>query len=207
MAGKKKRRGALRVALALAGAAILAFGGIVGFICIREGKVAKALSDGMRYDAIIVLGAQVKPEGIPSVQLSWRLDAAADAFARKQVPIVVCGAQGSDEPCPESAVMKQYLADKGIPEEMILEDPDSRNTHQNIENAKKLLEERPEIRRVLIVTSDYHVARAIAIAGDLGLEAEGLGSPCLPEYWLKNHGREALAWCKYWARKYLHLPL
>ena len=103
--------------------------------------------------------------------------------------------------------MKQYLADKGIPAEMILEDPKSRNTEENIENAKKLLEAQPDIRRVLIVTSDYHVARAMAIAGDLGLEAEGLGSPCLPEYWLKNHGREALAWCKYWARKYLHLPL
>ena len=31
--------------------------------------------------------------------------------------------------------------------------------------------------------------------------------PCLPEYWLKNHSRESLAWCKYWLKKYLHLNL
>ena len=49
--------------------------------------------------------------------------------------------------------------------------------------------------------------RAGALAADLGYEACGLGSPCKPEYWLKNHAREALAWCKYWGKKYLNLPL
>jgi hypothetical protein len=47
----------------------------------------------------------------------------------------------------------------------------------------------------------------MAIARDLGFEAEGLGSPCKKEYWLKNHTREALAWIKYWGKKYLKLPL
>ena len=40
-----------------------------------------------------------------------------------------------------------------------------------------------------------------------GYDACGMGSPCKPEYWIKNHAREALAWCKYWGVKYLHLPL
>ena len=185
----------------LAGIGILSFAGLVGFICIREGRVATALADGMQYDAIVVLGAQVKPDRTPSVQLSWRLDAAAAAYAKHAVPVVVCGAQGSDEPCPESVIMKQYLAEKGVPENMILEDPDSRNTQENLRNAKTLLAMYPDVERVLIVTSDYHVPRAMAIARDLGFEAEGLGSPCLPEYWVKNHAREALAWCKYWLGK------
>ena len=64
-----------------------------------------------------------------------------------------------------------------------------------------------EIRKVCIVTSDYHVPRSMALAGDLGLEATGIGSPCLKEFWIKNHSREALAWCKYWLKKYLHLNL
>lgn len=187
---------------------VLAFGGIVGYICIREGKVETVLTDQMRYDAIIVLGAQVKPDRTPSVQLTWRLDAAAEAFAKHHVPIVVCGAQGSDEPCPESVIMKQYLVEeRNVPDYLVLEDPDSRNTYENLENAQKLLAGDTDINSVLIVTSDYHVPRSMAIAGDLGFEAEGLGSPCLPEYWIKNHGREALAWCKYWLKKYLHISL
>ena len=204
---EKKRRGWLRVITALILAGIAAYGGIVGMICIEEGKVPMTLAPYPNYDAIIVLGAQVKPNRTLSVQLTWRMDAAAEAFEKKNVPIVVCGAQGSDEPCPEAEAMRDYLIGKGIPEEMILTDPDSFNTNENLENAQRLLEEFPGVKHVLIVTSDYHVPRSMAIAGDLGFEAVGLGSPCKPEYWIKNHAREALAWCKYWAKKYLHLPL
>jgi hypothetical protein len=36
-----------------------------------------------------------------------------------------------------------------------------------------------------------------------------LGSPTKLglRFWVKNHGREGLAWIKYWMQKYLHLPL
>ena len=82
------------------------------------------------------------------------------------------------------------------------------NTEQNLENAKKLLLDYPaEIRKVVIVTSDYHVPRSVALAEDLDLDATGIGSPCLSEYWIKNHSRETLAWVKYWLKKYLHLNL
>jgi len=199
----------IKIVLILLSLGILLFGGLVGFVCIREGKVAKKADDlPGTYDAVIVLGAQVKPDGTPSVQLSWRLDMAAEVFQQKAVPVVVCGAQGKDEPETEAAVMKRYLEDKGIPGNMILTDPDSFNTEQNLRNAKNLLKKySPNIRQVVIVSSDYHVPRSMALAEDLGLEAIGIGSPCLPEYWLKNHSRESLAWCKYWLNKYLHLNL
>ena len=103
--------------------------------------------------------------------------------------------------------MKQYLTDRGIPEQDIMTDPASFNTSQNLKNAAELLKNRTDIHKVLIVTSDYHVPRSLALARDLGFEAIGLGSPCKPEYWIKNHAREALSWCKYWGVKYLHLPL
>ena len=104
--------------------------------------------------------------------------------------------------------MKRYLEKKGVIGDMILTDPDSFNTEQNLTHAKKLLEEYSDtIRRVIIVTSDYHVPRAMALAGDLGLDASGIGSPCLSEFWIKNHSRESLAWVKYWLKKYLHLNL
>ena len=203
----KKRHGWLRIFIALILAGIAAYGGIVGMICIEEAKVPMTLAPYPNYDAIIVLGAQVKADGTLSVQLTWRMDAAIEAYEKKNVPVVVCGAQGTDEPCPEAEAMREYLIGKGIPEELILADPDSFNTNENLENAKRLLDGFPGVKRVLIVTSDYHVPRSLAIAQDLGFEAEGLGAKCLPERWLKNHAREALAWCKYWAKKYLHLPL
>lgn len=186
---------------------VFLYAGVVAMVCIREGSVLKTVPAADEYDAIVVLGAQVKPDGSPSVQLSWRLDAAWEAWEQKHVPVVVCGAQGKDEPMPEAEAMSLYLENKGVPAADILKDPDSFNTNQNLQNAAKLLQDLPGIQRVMIVTSDYHVPRAMALARDLGFDACGMGSPCKQEYWIKNHAREALAWCKYWARKYLHLPL
>ena len=206
MKGKKKHR-LLRLAVALVILAAVAYAGLFGYVLIREGSVQKTVPVADNYDAIIVLGAQVNPDGTPNVQLSWRLDTAYEAWQQKAVPVVVCGAQGKDEPLPEAEAMAAYLINKGVPEQDILKDPDSFNTNQNLRNAAKLLGSMPDIKRVLIVTSDYHVPRALALAEDLGYDACGMGSPCKPEYWLKNHAREALAWCKYWGKKYLHLPL
>lgn len=160
------------------------------------------------YDAMIVLGAQVKPSGEPSLQLQWRIDAAAKAWKERQSLIVVCGAQGGSEPAPEAHVMRDELIKQGVAAEDILMDDKSFNTRQNIANAVALLEGH-DVDHVLVVTSDYHLARAMAIAEDAGLSASGLGSPTLQGLrpWVKNQGREALAWIKYWMQKYLHLPL
>lgn len=178
--------------------------GVVAMVCYREKNVPPV----GEYDAIIVLGAQVKPDGVPSLQLQWRIDAAAKAWKERSSIIVVCGAQGSNEPAPEAHVMRDELIRQGVPAEMILTDADSYNTRQNIANAVKLLEGH-EVDHVLVVTSDYHLPRAMAIAEDAGLDASGMGAPTKLglRFWVKNHGREGLAWIKYWMQKYLHLPL
>ena len=178
--------------------------GVVAMVCYREKNVPPV----GEYDAIIVLGAQVKPDGVPSLQLQWRIDAAANAWKERNSLIVVCGAQGSNEPAPEAHVMRDELISQGVPEEMILMDDRSFNTRQNIANAVALLADR-DVDHALIVTSDYHLPRALAIAEDAGLDASGLGAPTKlgMRFWLKNHGREGLAWIKYWMQKYLHLPL
>ncbi len=178
--------------------------GVVGMVVYRQNH----LPEVGEYDAIIVLGAQVKPSGEPSLQLQWRIDAAVEAWQKHNCIIVTCGAQGGNEPAPEAHVMRDDMIRQGVPEADILVEDQSFNTRQNINHAVSLLEGR-EIRRVLIVTSDYHLARAMAIAEDAGLDASGIGSPTLQGLrpWVKNQGREALAWIKYWMQKYLHLPL
>jgi len=148
-----------------------------------------------------VLGAQVQPDGTPSVQLEWRLEKALAEYQRDPRTIVVCGARGTDEPVTEASVMKQWLAARGVSEDHILMDEDSFNTKENITHAAALLPQGQV--QVTIVTSDYHLPRAMAVARDLGLEPSGIGSPIKPEYWLKNHARETLAWGKYFLGKIL----
>ena len=178
--------------------------GVVAMVVYRQNNLPPV----GEYDAMIVLGAQVKPSGEPSLQLQWRIDAAAKAWKERRSLIVVCGAQGGSEPAPEAHVMRDELIKQGVAAEDILMDEKSFNTRQNIANAVALLEGH-DVDHVLVVTSDYHLARAMAIAEDAGLSASGLGSPTLQGLrpWVKNQGREGLAWIKYWMQKYLHLPL
>ena len=201
---KKRKVSILNGILILVLAGLLGYAGLIGFVIIREKEVNIPVERLEKdYDAIIVLGAQILQNGKPNTQLEWRLDSALAAWQQKQVPVVVCGAQGKDEPMPEAEAMKSYLSEHGVPEKLILTDPDSFNTNQNLRNAGSLLRKLEGIQKVLIVTSDYHLPRAMALAGDQGFRASGLGSTCKPEYWLKNHAREALSWVKYWIQKYM----
>lgn len=192
----------MKILLCLAIVGIAAFLGIIGMIVWKQNHVPAREN----YDAIVVLGAQVKPDGQLSLQLTWRMDEAYALWEKQPCLIVTCGAQGANEPAPEGQVMKEYLMAKGVPEEQILVDDTSFNTRQNLRNATRLLKS-AGAKQVMIVTSDYHLPRAMALAQDMGLSSSGKGSPTKAEYWLKNYTREALSWLKYWGQKYLHLPL
>ena len=199
-----KTRKLLRVVLWLAAVGIACYAALIALVYHWEVSVPQASG----YDGIIVLGAQVLPTGKPSVQLQWRLDKAKECYDRNPCYVVVCGAQGNNEPAPEGDVMRAALLEAGLPPEHVISDPDSVNTKENVRNAWAILQELG-CEKPLLVTSDYHLPRAMAIARDVGLDPQGEGSPCKPglNYWLKNHMREALAWVKYWGIKYLKLPL
>ena len=100
MKGKRKHLLPLpaRIIILLVTLAVVAYTGIIGYVCINERSVQTTVPEKDSYDAIIVLGAQVKKDGTPNVQLSWRLDAACEAYGRKAVPVVVCGAQARTIP-------------------------------------------------------------------------------------------------------------
>lgn len=197
-----KRALCILAVLALAGAGCI--GALMGLIYAWEVNVPETTD----FDSIIVLGAQVLPTGEPSVQLQWRLDKAMECYRLHPCYIVVCGAQGVNEPEPEGDVMRRVLLQAGLPQEHVISDPKSRDTKQNIRNAWSILQEKG-CKTPLIVTSDYHLPRAMAIARDNEIDPRGAGSPCRPgvQFWVKNHLREALAWVKYWGIKYLKLPL
>ena len=187
----------LKILLLLAALGVLAYLGLFAYVCIAE----KTVPEPGETDLIIVLGAQVKPDGTPSVQLEYRLEAALSAYQAHPQTIVCCGGKAGQEPEAEGTVMRAWLIARGVPEEDVLAETTSGNTKENFKNALSMLPQAPG--RVLVVTSDYHLPRAMAIARDCGLDVSGLPAQTLPEYWLKNRAREALGWGKYLAQKLL----
>lgn len=59
----------------------------------------------------------------------------------------------------EAEFLKEYLIHLGIPEEDILTETESRNTHENAENAAALLQSDLD-KKMLLVTSSFHIRRA-----------------------------------------------
>lgn len=179
------------VLLALLG--LLCAAGLMGFVYYKETHLPPVEDS----DVIIVLGAQVKEDGTPSVALTRRLTAALESYLEKPQLIIVCGAQGFNEPRAEGDVMRDWLIEKGVRPEDVVAETASFNTRENLVYARAIMEHRG-LSQALVVTSDYHVARALALCRQTGISATGKGSPSKPEYFIKNHFREGLSWIKLW---------
>lgn len=152
---------------------ILVFAGVEGMILSQYGAVAE-----QGADYVIVLGAQWRIDG-PSEVLRRRLDTAvAYLNENPDTEVIVSGGQGSNEPVSEAAGMRQYLVDAGISDGRILMEDASVNTFQNLVFSGRLLD--PENDKVVIVTNNFHVFRAVHIAEKQGYKnVEGMAAGSL----------------------------
>lgn len=126
-------------------------------------------------DYCIILGAQLKTTG-PSEVLRRRLDRAVEYLnENSDTKVIVSGGQGINEPAAEAVGMKEYLVNAGIAEDRILLEPLSGNTYENIKFSKNLIDS--EEARVVVVTNNFHVFRAVKIARKQGIQnVEGLAA-------------------------------
>ena len=126
-------------------------------------------------DYCIILGAQWRESG-PSGVLKKRLDRAVEYLKNSPgTRVIVSGGQGSNEPMAEAAGMREYLMAAGIEEERILVEDKSASTRENLAFSGEFLDK--ERDRVVIVTNNFHVFRALGIAKKQGYaRAEGLAA-------------------------------
>ena len=143
-------------------------------------------------DYVIVLGSQVKPTG-PAVVTRYRLDKAYEyAVSNPDTIIIVSGGQGSNEPASEASVMKDYLVARGIDESRILMEDKSTNTSENLLFSSRLY---PELAgsSVGIISSDFHIFRALSIAKKCGYsEVYGIPARSVRLYLPNNMIRESV---------------
>ena len=139
---------------------------------ILRGEVTDPDAEGA--DTVIVLGAGINGEE-PSLMLWYRLRTALEYMERNpDCTVIVSGGQGSDERYSEAHVMRRWLVRNGAdPDRIVMEDK-SHDTVENFLNSRAL----PEFHgSVVVISSDFHLTRALWIAEDLGLEARGVAAP------------------------------
>lgn len=112
-----------------------------------------------RCDVAVVLGAKVRVDGRPSVQLGDRLARALGAFERGDARLVLVSGGRGVEGHEEADVMAGWLVARGVPRERIIVDRDGWTTWHTARNTRRILDERG-LSSALVVTSYYHVPRA-----------------------------------------------
>ena len=147
---------------------------------------------------VVVLGAQVQGD-VPSLTLKKRLDLAA-AYLKENpdAGVIVSGGQGADELHTEASVMAGYLENAGIESERILLEEAATDTRENLAFSASIAKERGiPTDRVLIITSEFHMARAKYLARQQGMEPVGLSSKTWPWVLMVNYElREVFAFVK-----------
>ncbi|MDD5922488.1 MAG: YdcF family protein [Eubacteriales bacterium] len=137
------------------------------------------------FDYVIIHGAGLRKDGTVTKLLAERCDKAIAIYQRDPTPpyLIPSEGQGSDEVCSEANAMRRYLMEKGIPEDKILMEDKSAMTMENIINSRDLIMARPGRKYTALVTSNYHVYRAMRYARKAGIKAVGIGAHVASYFW------------------------
>ncbi len=120
-------------------------------------------------DCIVVLGAGIWKDK-PSPMLEDRLNEGINLYKKGVATKIIMTGDHSRADYDEVNVMKQFAIDKEVPSENIFMDHAGLSTYESIYRAKEIF----KANKIIIVTQEYHLYRALYIANRLGLEAVGV---------------------------------
>ena len=122
-------------------------------------------------DCILVLGAGIWGNK-PSPMLEDRLLQAISLYKNNvSAKIIMSGDHGTKD-YDEVNIMKDFAIQNGVPSENIFMDHAGFSSYESVYRAKEIF----KAEKIVIVTQEYHLHRALYIANQLGLEAYGVNS-------------------------------
>jgi len=123
-----------------------------------------------RADAAVVLGAAAWGKN-PSPVFRERINHALTLYQNERVEkLIFTGGTPKSGYSTEGAVARRFALRQGVPPQDILFETTSKDTYQNLANARWLMRKNG-LKTVIIVSDPYHMARAMAMAEDLGIRA------------------------------------
>ena len=127
-------------------------------------------------DAVVVLGAAMAAPGVPGPALRRRLEYGVTVFFDRNAGYLLVSGGIVGPPPAEARAMREMALSRGVAAERIVLEDMARNTFENAVYAGRIIRER-QWRRVIIVTDEYHLPRALYVFRYLGLKVAGEGVP------------------------------
>ena len=153
-------------------------GGLVAFLLYIIGSIwyYSTLDEKRPVDAVIILGAAAwykRPSPVFEERIRHGLWLYQNGYAKK---LIMTGGKSLNAPYSEAYVARRFALKKQIPADDILIEETSRNTRENLVNAKQLMDAY-HLKSSIIVSDPFHMKRAMAIAENLGIEAYSSPTP------------------------------
>lgn len=121
-------------------------------------------------DVALVLGtAPIGPEGGPNRYFEYRLDAAAALWRAGKVKYLLVSGDNRKPDYDEPTAMRAGLVARGVPVQAIYRDFAGVRTWDSVLRARTVFGQ----QRLMIVSQDFHAARAIFLARRNGIDAWG----------------------------------
>lgn len=141
-------------------------------------------------DAVLIVCGGAVRDGQPRPTLARRLDGTARLL--RESPLrraVLSGGQLAHEDGTEAEAMWRYLVVRGIPQGQLVREPHARNTRENVELSLARIEQLGLLGQRCVITSDYHLYRAVA-------EGKKLGCDLLPVVTPTPWSGRLQQWCR-----------
>lgn len=132
------------------------------------------LKKNRNADYIVVLGSGIIGKKVTPL-LAARIERGMELlYSNPNAVLIMSGGQGPGEDIPESVAMAAYAVGKGVDAERIIMEQKSVSTEENLLFSRKLIDK--EAPKIVIVTTAYHVFRALILAKQQGLKCVGFGA-------------------------------
>jgi uncharacterized SAM-binding protein YcdF (DUF218 family) len=130
-----------------------------------QARAAELASPRCCFEAIVVLGGGIAPASPPEREFPRLVNGADRIWLAARLYHAKVAHPGSPA-TTEAAAMRQFLLGLGVPAEAIVDEGTSVNTIENIRNVRALVDN----GRVALITSAYHMPRALQLAALAGLD-------------------------------------
>lgn len=147
----------------------------------------------VEFDCILVLGCLVRQDGTLSDRLADRVNTGIALYQNGFCDRILMSGDSEYADYDEVGAMARTAIDSGVPTECVSVDPHGLSTYESLIRLRDVF----GMKRVLIVTQEYHLYRAIYVAEKLGMDAYGV-SATHREYQkqIQMEMREVFARCK-----------
>ncbi|MDQ2087520.1 YdcF family protein [Herbivorax sp. ANBcel31] len=137
---------------------------------------SSSFQEPLKSDAILILGFGLVDGEHPDEWLESRLSKGLTLYNEGFGEyIIVSGGKGPTDNIPVSYAMKNWLIEREVPKERILIEDKAVNTFENIILSKAIMNSK-NLSSVVVVTSDFHLFRALKMSKDHFDNVSGVAS-------------------------------